>query len=58
MSRHSGMSPQARRAWGVGILIFFVIMVGMIAYSQWYAYHVNVPAYEKKHSSPAPSVRP
>jgi len=49
MSRHSGMSPQARRAWGIGIVVFFVIMVGMIAYSQWYAYHVNVPAYEKKH---------
>lgn len=49
MSRHSGMSPQQRRAWGIGILVFFIVMCGMIAYSQWYAYHVNVPAYEKQH---------
>lgn len=50
MSRHSGMSPQQRRAWGIGILVFFIVMCGMIAYSEWYAYHVNVPAYEKQRS--------
>lgn len=46
MSRYSGMSPKARRGWGVGLILFFVVMCGMIAYSQWYATHVNVPKYE------------
>lgn len=40
------MSPEARRAWGIGIVVFFVVMCGAIAYSQWYAIHVNVPRYE------------
>jgi len=40
------MSPRARRAWGIGLVLFFVLMCGMIAYSQWYAIHVNVPKYE------------
>ena len=43
------MSPAARRAWGIGILVFFVVMCGAIAYSQWYAVHVNVPRYEAQH---------
>jgi len=42
------MSARAKRAWLVGIVLFFVVMCGMIAYSQWYAYHVNVPAYERR----------
>jgi len=47
MSSFSGMSPGKRRAWGVGLILFFVVMCGMIGYSQWYAYHVNVPRYEQ-----------
>ncbi|HTA37845.1 MAG TPA: hypothetical protein VK760_02155 [Candidatus Acidoferrales bacterium] len=43
------MSPRARRNWGIGIVVFFVVMCGMIAWSQWYAIHVNVPAYESKY---------
>jgi len=54
MSRYSGMSPQKRRAWGIGLIVFFVVMCGAIAFSQWYAYNVNVPAYERQHSAPAP----
>jgi hypothetical protein len=55
MSRYSGMSPKTRRAWGIGIIVFFVVMCGMIAWSQWYAIHVNVPKYESKmHGSPSP----
>ena len=46
------MSPRARRAWGIGIVLFFVVMCGAIAYSQWYAVHVNVPRYEAKHRTP------
>ena len=45
------MSPKARRNWGIGILVFFIVMCGMIAWSQWYAYNVNVPA--TKPSTPA-----
>ena len=45
------MSPRARRAWGIGIIVFFVVMCGAIAYSQWYAEHVNVPRYEAQHAS-------
>ena len=41
------MSRAKRRAWGYGVIAFFVVMIGMIAWSQWYAEHVNVPAYEK-----------
>ena len=48
MSRFSGMSPKARRAWGIGLIVFFVVMIGMIAWSQWYAVNVNVPKYEAK----------
>ena len=40
------MSPQKKRAWGIGVLVFFLVMCGMIAYSQWYAYHINVPKYQ------------
>jgi TRAP-type C4-dicarboxylate transport system permease small subunit len=40
------LSPKARRAWAVGIVAFFVVLCGMIAWSQWYAIHVNVPKFE------------
>lgn len=49
MGRYSGMSPRARRAWGIGLILFFIVMCGMIGFSEWWAYHVNVPAYEAKH---------
>ena len=49
MSRYSRMSPRARRAWGIGLIVFFALMLGGIAFSQWWAYHVNVPAYERAH---------
>lgn len=48
MSRYSGMTPGARRAWGVGLIVFFLVMIGMIALSQWWAVHKNVPYYESK----------
>ena len=40
------MSSKTKRAWGIGVLVFFLVMCGMIAYSQWYAYNVNVPKYQ------------
>lgn len=46
MSRFSGMSPRAKRAWGIGLILFFILMCGMIGFSEWWAYHVNVPYYE------------
>jgi hypothetical protein len=49
MGRYSGMSPRARRAWGIGLIVFFILMCGMIGFSEWWAYNVNVPAYEAKH---------
>ena len=49
MSGFSSMSPGKRRAWGVGMVLFFTAMCGLIAWSQWYAVHVNVPAYERRH---------
>lgn len=50
MSRLSGMSSGKRRAWGVGLVLFFVVMIGMIAWSQWYATHVNVPRYQAENA--------
>ena len=46
MSRFSGMSPRKRRAWGIGLILFFILMIAMIAFSEWWAYHVNVPYYQ------------
>ncbi|HTX58616.1 MAG TPA: hypothetical protein VMH02_02985 [Verrucomicrobiae bacterium] len=46
MSRRP-LTPRARRAWGIGLILFFLVMCGAIAWSQWYAIHVNVPAYER-----------
>jgi hypothetical protein len=48
MSRPAGMSPRARRAWTIGLVAFFAIMCGAIAFSQWWAIHVNVPSYEAR----------
>lgn len=47
------MPPRKRRAWEIGLTIFFIVMCGLIAYGQWYAVHVNVPKYQKSGSSPA-----
>ncbi len=52
MSRFSGMSPRGKRAWGVGLILFFILMCGMIAYSEWWAYHINVPYYERSPGAP------
>lgn len=51
MSRYSGMTPRAKRAWGVGLILFFIIMCGMIAFSEWWAYHKNVPYYEHRNTA-------
>ena len=51
MSRYSEMSAGKRRAWGIGLVLFFLVMCGMIAWSQWYAVHVNVPRYERLQKS-------
>ena len=53
MSRFSGMSPRKRRVWGVGLVLFFILMVGMIAFSEWWAYNKNVPYYERMHHTSA-----
>jgi hypothetical protein len=47
MSRYSSMTPRAKRNWGIGLIVFFLIMCGAIAFSQWWAIHVNVPAYQR-----------
>jgi len=44
------MGPVGSRALGI-ILVLLAVMCGMIAWSQWYAIHVNVPMYERKHAS-------
>lgn len=48
MSRFSTMPPRARRAWGIGMIAFFVVLLAGIAISQWYAVNVNVPRYDAK----------
>lgn len=54
MSRFSGMSPRRKRAWGIGLILFFILMCGMIGFSEWWAYHVNVPYYDHARSAGAP----
>lgn len=54
MSRFSGMTPRAKRAWGLGLILFFILLIGMIGYSEWYAYNVNVPRFEHAHGAGAP----
>ncbi|MDQ2662818.1 MAG: hypothetical protein M3Y18_02145 [Candidatus Eremiobacteraeota bacterium] len=44
------MTPRTRRAWEIGVTIFFVVMCGLIAYGQWYAVHVNVPKYHRQNA--------
>jgi hypothetical protein len=43
------------RAWAIAILLIFIVMCVMIAWSQWYAIHVNVPMYRAQHPSAPPS---
>jgi hypothetical protein len=52
MSRFSGMTPRAKRAWGVGLIVFFALMIFMIGFSEWWAYHYNVPYYQHLNSAP------
>jgi len=35
-----------RRGWLYVIVLVFVVMCGMIAFSEWWAYNKNVPYYE------------
>lgn len=51
MSRYSGMTPRARRNWGIGLIVFFIVLIGMIAFSEWWAYNKNVPYYEHTNSA-------
>jgi hypothetical protein len=30
------------------VIVLFAVMCGMIAWSQWYAIHVNVPKYQSQ----------
>jgi hypothetical protein len=46
MSNSAGMSPKARRAWGIGIIVFFIVLCAAIGFSEWWAYTYNVPHYE------------
>jgi hypothetical protein len=48
VSRRSTRSPAARRRATIGLIVFFVVVCGLIAWSEWYAEHVNVPRYEAK----------
>ncbi|MEO6913685.1 MAG: hypothetical protein ABI182_06680 [Candidatus Baltobacteraceae bacterium] len=48
MSRKSPMTPLKRRRLSIGVLAFFIVMCGMIGWGQWYAYHHNVPTYERR----------
>ena len=52
----SGEGPprpaSSRRRWAIAIAaVVFVVMCGMIAWSQWYAIHVNVPMYQSRHGA-------
>jgi hypothetical protein len=48
MSRYGRMSPRSRRAWGIALLAFFLLLCLGIGVSQWYAENVNVPKYERQ----------
>ncbi len=50
VSKYANMTPGKKRAWGIGLLVFFLVMCGAIGYSQWYAYNVNVPKYQALHA--------
>ncbi len=45
--QRSAMTPKARRAWAIGLVAFFVLLFAAVGFSQWWAYHVNVPAYDR-----------
>ena len=45
MSRFSGMGPEKKRAWGIGVVVFFLVMCAMIGLAQWCAYQ-NVTKYQ------------
>jgi hypothetical protein len=47
MSRYAGMSPAKRRLLGYGLIAFFVLLIGLIGFSQWWAVNVNVPRLER-----------
>lgn len=49
MSRYAGMSPKTKRNWGIGIIVFFAIMCGAIAYAQ---YRAGQNAYVCSHHLP------
>jgi hypothetical protein len=53
MSRYSGMSTKAKRVWALGLILFFILLCAMIGFSEWWAYHVNVPYYERTHPAGA-----
>jgi hypothetical protein len=45
----------SRRGWLYVTALLFVVMCGMIAFSEWWAYNKNVPYYEhvgKSHTAP------
>jgi hypothetical protein len=48
MGRYGRMSPRTRRAWGIGAVLFFLLLCAGIGVSQWYAEHVNVPKFEHR----------
>jgi len=45
------MSVQKRRAWGYGLIGFFVVMCAAIAFAQWWAINKNVPAWERRNAA-------
>jgi multidrug resistance efflux pump len=51
MSRFTGMSIAKRRAWSYGLIAFFVLLIGLIGFSQWWAVNKNVPAYERANAA-------
>gem|GEM_PF-2146143 len=50
-----GPPPQPRSHTRALVIVLFLIaaLCGMIAWSQWYAIHVNVPKYQALHSHAA-----
>jgi cbb3-type cytochrome oxidase subunit 3 len=43
------MTPRAKRAWGIGLIVFFLLMVGFIAYGQ---HRADQNAYACQHHLP------
>jgi hypothetical protein len=46
----SGKSRSRNRALTI-IIVALAVICGMIAWSQWYAIHVNVPKYQAQHAN-------